>query len=135
MAKIIKTFAEFTLKMDEHHHSIYVKRFYEHVEYKETQPSNHFYAVEISFDADDEMLMLLEHLKIKQFKSTRNRYLYHPEDLKIPVKAHYHVFPPNSTNKELYAVNIDGTAHHKKNRGIEIPRKEADELRQMGGRY
>lgn len=90
--------------------------------------SRNLYAVAISFQIGD---IILEHKDFKKFNKSQNRYTYHPENLDIPVKAHYHVHPPRG-DKELYAVNIDGTAHHKKNRGIQIPRKEADELRSLG---
>lgn len=89
------------------------------------------YAIQITFSKSAIPELLLEHKVINAFNSTRNRYMYHPADPKIPVRAHYHIYPPNG-KKELYAVNVDGTAHHQKNKGIELPRKEAEELRAMG---
>lgn len=91
------------------------------------------YAIQITFDASSIPSLLLEHKVYNTFAKTRNRFTYHPEDKNIPVKAHYHVYPPNG-KKELYAVNTDGTAHHQSNRGVRVPSKEADELRAMGVR-
>lgn len=89
------------------------------------------YAIQITFPVSSIPELLLEHNVYTTFRKTRNRYLYHPEDTNIPAKAHYHVYPPNG-KKELYAVSIDGTAHHQKNKGIQISNKEADELRSLG---
>ncbi|MBI4929306.1 MAG: hypothetical protein HY841_00970 [Bacteroidetes bacterium] len=128
MAKI-KSFPEFLIGLevakDEHK-----KRFKYLLEYDSSKAPQNLYAVEISFEEGD---TLLEHISLKKFTSTNNRYVKHPEQTHIPIKAHYHVYPPNSTSKELYAVNlIDGTAHHRANRGYVVPSKEADELRGMG---
>ena len=128
----IKSFTKFLLECKTTEKPMYVKRFEELVEHNTKKEEKKYYAIQLSLGSDDESLHLFEHLKLKQFISTRNRYTYHPEQSHIPVKAHYHVFPPNSDTKELYAVNMDGTAHHKRNRGIQIPSKEADELRSMG---
>ena len=57
--------------------------------------------------------------------------LKHPAKTHPPVKGHYHVYPKNGKD-ELYAVNMDGTAHHQRHQGYEIPRKEAEELRALG---
>jgi hypothetical protein len=57
--------------------------------------------------------------------------MYHPDNPDIPVKAHYHIYP-NNGKQEIYAVNMDGSAHHKNNRGFEVPNKEAKELRKLG---
>lgn len=89
------------------------------------------YAIQITFDTSSIPTLLLEHKVYNTFTKTRNRYAYHPEDTNIPVKAHYHIYPPNG-KKELYAINMDGTSHHQKNKGFLIPSKEADELRSMG---
>lgn len=97
-------------------------------EYTSNQEPQKLYAVEISFEEND---TLLEHISSKKFTGTNNRYAKHPEQSHIPVKAHYHVYPPNS-NQELYAVNVEGTAHHRINKGYKIPSKEADQLRSMG---
>lgn len=87
------------------------------------------YLIQITLKIPD---ILLEHEQYKNFKKSTNRYTYHPEEVNPPVKAHFHIFPSKS-KKEIYAVNvIDGTAHHKKNRGYTIPKKEADELRALG---
>ncbi len=96
---------------------------------KEINPLRKIYAIQLTF-AEPKGL-LLETEKYKDFQSTNNRYLFHPQNTSIPVKAHYHIYPSNS-KKELYAVNMDGTAHHKKNRGYQVPKKEADELRRLG---
>ena len=74
---------------------------------------------------------MLEHKVYNTFSKTRSRYAYHPADTNIPVKAHYHIYPPNG-KKELYSVNVDGTAHDQINKGVRIPSKEADELSSMG---
>ena len=89
------------------------------------------YAIEVIIENFDNLESIFEHQTYKTFKGTRNRYSYHPENIDIPVKAHYHVFPPNS-KKEIYAVNIDGSAHHKNNRDYNVPSKEAKELRRLG---
>ena len=88
------------------------------------------YLIELTFDFGAN---LLEHQSIKNFKKTNNRYYYHPEETHPPVKAHYHVIPSKG-NKEIYAVNMDGTSHHRVNQGYQIPKKEADELRALGVR-
>ena len=86
------------------------------------------YLIEITFDFGES---LLEHTLIKNFKKTTNRYYYHPEETNPPVKAHYHVIPLKG-KEEIYAVNMDGTAHHRVNKGYQIPSKESDELRSLG---
>lgn len=85
------------------------------------------YAIQISFEEDE---LLPEHLKIKQFKTFRNMYIRHPAQFDIPVLAHYHVCTSNS-NCVMYAINIDGTVHHRSSKGYRIPTKEANELRSM----
>lgn len=89
--------------------------------------SKNNYAVQITLQND----LLLEHEHYKKFAKTNNMYARHPQNINIPVKAHYHVVD-STGKKEIYAVNIDGTAHHKVNRGIIVPKKEADELRSHG---
>jgi hypothetical protein len=89
------------------------------------------YAIQLTIDKPNGIDLLLEHEQYTKFQKTNNRYTKHPENPDIPVKAHYHIVPSNS-KKELYAVNTDGTAHHKKNRGHQVPKKEADELRILG---
>ncbi|MEZ4945562.1 MAG: hypothetical protein R2804_08550 [Cyclobacteriaceae bacterium] len=88
------------------------------------------YAIEVVFHSSDSEL-ILEHKTYQKFQKTQNWYTYHPEDKNIPVKGHYHIYPSNS-KKEIYAVNVDGTAHHKSNRGYEVPKKEAAELKKLG---
>lgn len=97
----------------------------------EKELSNDCYAIEIIIENSDKCESIFEYLTYKTLKGTRKRYTYHPEDSNIPVEAHYHVYPPNSKS-EIYAVNIDGSAHHKKNRGFNVPSKEAKELRKLG---
>ena len=94
--------------------------------------SNFFtrYAIKITVEIEAKEL-LLEYNQFKQFKKSTDRYYKHPEDLNIPVQAHYHIVGSKS-DQEIYAVNVDGTAHHKRNRGFEVPKKQADELRQLG---
>ena len=128
MAKIMK-YQEFVDKAADKSYQPLVKRFKElsglsltGVDKKAT------YLIEITFVIEN---IILEHEIIIQFQNTKNRFYKHPEETHPPVKTHYHVVPLNG-KKEIYAVNTDGTAHHKKNRGYEIPRKEADELRLLG---
>jgi hypothetical protein len=84
---------------------------------------------------NDHLLPLLEHEQFKKFSKTFIRYMYHPKNLDIPVKAHYHIYPSNS-KMELYAVDVDdGSAHHKKNKGHIVPKKEADELKALGVKF
>jgi len=88
------------------------------------------YAIKITIEKPTGFL--LEHDQYTRFKGTTNRYTFHPENSDIPVQAHYHIVPLKS-KKELYAVNVgDGKAHHKRNRGYVIPKKEANELRDLG---
>ena len=108
----------------------YVKRFYQLTEHNVGDERESPYYIQVSI-SEDEPTLIKEHHAIKSFKSTTNRYFYHPEDTNIPVKAHYHIIPNNS-KKELYAVNLDGTAHHQSNRGHVVPKKEAEELRRLG---
>lgn len=90
------------------------------------------YAIQILIDSPNVNEIILEHEQYKRFKKTKNLYTYHPEDSSIPVKAHFHIFPSNSKD-ELYSVYVEtGKAHHKKNRGYQIPKKEAEELRSLG---
>jgi len=90
------------------------------------------YAIQLTFDKlTIDNKLLLEHELYSKFQKSTNRLLKHPEKPEIPVKGHYHIVPSNS-EKELYAVNMDGTAHHKKNRGHIVPKKEAEELRLLG---
>ena len=128
MAKI-KNYQQFIEDVANRNFSPYVKRFQElaglrssGMDVKET------YRIEVTFDFGTS---LLEHESIKYFIKTNNRYYFHPKSTNPPVKAHYHVISSNG-KEEIYAVNIDGTAHHKANRGFEIPKKEADELRNLG---
>lgn len=91
---------------------------------------NSRYAIQIVIETDKKEL-LLEHEDYKEFRKSNDLYYYHPEDTKIPVKAHYHVVDRKS-KKEIYAVNLDGTAHHRKNKGYEVPKKHAKELSSLG---
>lgn len=125
MAKI-KGYKQFIENVAHRNYKPYVKRFKElagiETEFKAT------YLIEITFDFGES---LHEHKSIKQFKKTKNRYFFHPQSTYPPVKAHYHVVGPRD-KKEIYAINVDGTAHHQKNKGIQIPTKEAEELRNLG---
>jgi hypothetical protein len=89
------------------------------------------YCIMVTVGDSEGKTLLLEHEKYQSFQKTSNRFLQHPANPDIPVQAHYHIYP-NNGKKEIYAVNMDGTAHHKKNRGYEVPRKEAEELRNFG---
>ena len=86
------------------------------------------YLIQITFDSDCE---IFEHISLKNFKGSTRKMLHHPAQTHPPVKGHYHVYSKNSKD-EIYAVNMDGTAHHQKHRGFEIPRKEAEELMVLG---
>jgi hypothetical protein len=88
------------------------------------------YAIEVVFHISVSEL-IFEHETYQKFQNTHNRYSQHPERPEFKIKRHYHVYPSNS-KKEIYAVNMDGKAHHKKNRGFEVPKKEAEELRKLG---
>jgi hypothetical protein len=128
------TFQQFIYKLNQQENERIaaqeLNRFQKLAGLKESNTSKSKYAIQITIYKTSGLL--LEHEQYKQFKKTTNRYTKHPEDTSIPVKAHYHVYPSNS-KKELYAVNIeDGKAHHKDNRGHQIPQKEADELRSLG---
>jgi len=105
---------------------VYLTRFYELVDYPKKN-SQIIECIEISFSSD----LLLEFEQIKNFKNSKNRYYKHPSNNNIPCKAHFHIVGSNG-NYEIYAVNMDGTSHHRKNKNYEIPRKEADELRKLG---
>ena len=92
---------------------------------------NDRYAIQITVQLDEDEL-ILEYEHYKKFKKSTALYYFHPEDKNIPVKAHYHIVDPKS-KKEIYAVNIiDGTAHHRKNKGYEVPKKHAKELSKLG---
>lgn len=87
------------------------------------------YAIQVIFQVDEELL--LEHEIYTQFSKTTNLWRKDPADVNIPVQGHYHIVGSKS-KKEIYAVNMDGTAHHRKNKGYEVPKKEAEELRKFG---
>jgi hypothetical protein len=88
------------------------------------------YLIQITFDNDSDS-EIFEHIILKKFKGSTRKMLHHPAKTHPPVKGHYHVYSKNSKD-EIYAVNMDGTAHHQKHRGFEIPRKEAEELMTLG---
>ena len=128
MAKI-KNYQQFIEGMADKNFQPYIKRFYELAGVAPTGAiSKRTYLIEVTFDFGQS---LLEHENIKGFKKTNNRYYYHSASTNPPVKGHYHVIPKNG-KEEIYAVNLDGTAHHQVNKGYQIPKKEADELRQLG---
>ncbi len=128
MAKI-KNYQEFIEDIANRNFKPYVKRFQELAGIRQTGiDAKETYLIEITFDFGNS---LLEHETIKNFKKTKNRYYFHPESINPPVKGHYHVIPTKG-KQEIYAVNFDGTAHHKVNKGYQIPKKEADELISLG---
>ena len=128
MAKI-KNYEQFIESIADKNFRPYVKRFQELAGLRPTgQDAVATYLIEVTFDFGNS---LLEHKTIKNFRNSTNRYYYHPEQTNPPVKAHYHVIPAK-VNEEIYAVNMDGTAHHRVNKGYQIPKKEADELRSLG---
>jgi hypothetical protein len=128
MAKI-KNYEQFIADVADRNFKPYVKRFQELAGIKTQDEETHnTYLIEVTFDFGDS---LSEHKAIQNFKKTTNRYYYHPEETNPPVKAHYHVIPAKG-NQEIYAVSLDGTFHHRKNQGYQIPKKEADELRKLG---
>lgn len=125
----IKNYQQFIEEIADKNFRPHVKRFQELAGLRPTGiDAKETYLIEVTFDFGN---TLLEHEAIKNFRKTNNRYYYHTEDTNPPVKAHYHVIPSKS-KQEIYAVNMDGTSHHKKNRGYQIPQKEADELRNLG---
>jgi hypothetical protein len=125
----IKNYQQFIEGIAEKSFRPYVKRFHELAGLRKTgYDANKTYLIEVTFDFGDS---LLEHKNIKNFKKTNNRYFLHPESTNPPVKGHYHVIPSKG-KQEIYAVNLDGTAHHKVNRGYQIPQKEAEELKGLG---
>jgi hypothetical protein len=91
------------------------------------------YAIQITIESTEEKL-ILEHEQYKEFRKSNDLYYKHPENTQIPVKAHYHVVDSKS-KKEIYAVNMDGTAHHKKNKGFAVPSKQAEELKRLGVQF
>jgi hypothetical protein len=108
----------------------FIKKYRRLVGLKEVKQKKYLVKVTFYFGLIKENLN--EHLVYKNFQNSTNRYTYHPEQTNPPVLAHYHIYPEKSKD-ELYAVNVvDGKAHHKKNRGHVVPKKEADELRRMG---
>lgn len=125
---IINNYEQFITRIVDKSFRPYVKRFRELAGLSPLEEEKETYLIEFTFDFGD---ALWEHISIKNFKKSTNRYYFHPESTNPPVKGHYHVTPLKS-NHEIYAVNLDGTAHHKSSRGYEIPRKEADELRSLG---
>jgi hypothetical protein len=86
------------------------------------------YLNKVTFESEN---LLLEHISLKSFKGSTNKMFKRPAKTHPPVKGHYHVYPKNGKD-ELYAVNMDGTAHHQRHQGYEIPKKEAEELRALG---
>jgi hypothetical protein len=126
---IIKNYQQFIEDIADRNFRPYVKRFQELAGLRPTGlDAPKTYLIEVTFDFGE---TLLEHNSIKNFKKSTNRYYYHPEETNPPVKAHYHVIPSKG-KEEIYAVNMDGTAHHRVNKGYQIRRKEADELRSLG---
>lgn len=110
-------------------HLKFLKRFYELIGEKGKFEA---YLIKITFSEGIVAESLNEHKVYQNFKNSTNRYTYHPEQKNPPVRAHYQVYPSNS-KKELYSVcKVDGKAHHKKNRGYQIPKKEAEEFRSLG---
>jgi hypothetical protein len=125
----IKNFKQFIESLAGKHFQPEVKRFQELAGLRPTtSQSGETYLIELTFDIEQ---TLTEHEFIKGFKKTSNRYYFHPESTNPPVKGHYHIIPKNG-KKEIYAVNLDGTAHHQVNKGYPIPKKEAEELRLLG---
>jgi hypothetical protein len=125
----IKNYQQFIEDIADRNFKPYVKRFRELAGLKLIDTSKpKTYLIEVTFDFGES---LLEHNKIKNFRNSTNRYYFHPEQTNPPVKAHYHVIPAKG-KEEIYAVNMDGSSHHRVNKGYQIPRKEADELRSLG---
>lgn len=99
-------------------------------------PSNliNRYAFLITIDSDRIKQILLEYEQFKKFQNSTNLYYKHPENPSIPVKGHYHVVDSKG-RQEIYSVNFDGSAHHKKNRGYKVPDREAVELKRLGVQF
>jgi len=126
---IIRNYQKFIEDIAERNFRPYVKRFQELAGLRPTSmDANNTYLIEVTFDFGES---LVEHESIKKFKKTNNRFYFHPESTNPPVKGHYHVIPSKG-KQEIYAINLDGTAHHRVNKGYQIPQKEADELQALG---
>ena len=129
MAKI-ENYQQFIENVADKHFRPHIKRFKQLAGLSPTGiDAPKTYLIELTFDFGDSLL--LEHNAIKNFRNSTNRYYFHPEQTNPPVKAHYHIIPVRG-KEEIYAVNMDGTAHHKVNKGYQISKKEADELRSLG---
>ena len=90
---------------------------------------NNRYYIRITIEMDSHLIT--EYNQYRQFKRTNNLFFKHSADLNIPVLTHFHIVDRKS-KKELYAVNLDGTAHHRGNAGFQVPKKEAEELKKLG---
>ncbi len=125
----IKNFKQFLERIEKDAYQHDIKRMQTLAGIKPTDSvKKETYLIKITFESDS---LLLEHISLKSFKGSTNRMLKHPATTHPPVKGHYHVYPKNGKD-EIYAVNMDGTAHHQRHQGYEIPRKEAEELRALG---
>ena len=125
----IKKFKQFLESIDKNAFQPDIKRMQILAGIKSTDTNiKETYLIKITFETDS---LLLEHISLKSFKGSTNRMLKHPATTHPPVNGHYHVYPKNG-KAEIYAVNMDGTAHHQRHKGYEIPRKEAEELRALG---
>lgn len=94
----------------------------------ESSFSNRYYII-ITVEINSNLIT--EYNQYRQFKRTNNLFYKHSADLNIPVQNHFHIIDRKS-KKELYAVNFDGTAHHRENAGFLVPKKEAEELKKLG---
>jgi hypothetical protein len=132
--KYLKTFNKFIIKINESgktSNELSAKYRMQSLAKIEVPGLESKYCILISVGEQGGLSLITEYEKYQSFKKTTNRYLKHPENSSIPVKTHYHIYPNNGEN-EIYEVNMDCTAHHKKNRGYEVPEKEAGELMKLG---
>lgn len=128
MAKILN-YKQFIHCIAEKNYRQFIKRFYElaGVEHSDLEDKD-TYPIMVTFEFGN---ILTEHQSIYKFKKTNNKYCFHSGTTNPPVKAHYHVVSL-SGKQDIYAVIVDETAHHKTSKGYQIPKKEAEELREFG---
>lgn len=81
----------------------------------------------VEVDLRDELL--LEHDKYQKIPKTQRTYRIDKANTSSLTQDHAHVYA--SKNKQIYAVNIDGSGHDG-NHGYEIPKRDAEYFRGLG---
>lgn len=81
----------------------------------------------VKVDLRDELL--LEHDKYQKIPKTQRTYRIDKANTSSLTQDHAHVYA--SKNKQIYAVNIDGSGHDG-NHGYEIPKRDAEYFRTIG---